>query len=253
MSLLITLSEVQWKELWLISYFQLHRTESGVYDILKPIWNWLMVLWCFGTSSLPTRHWKYRCMQMHCICLSFHHSREELCTNWQFLPEDNSNVYVGITELKDQVPILKTSLAALSFFHICRRQAACSTSSWPYCAAGPTASNDAPASRDAHAVVQKPLTPEEAVRRALMNEAADETQQEFFTQIEEERITKERVELICVHHYVMLEYVMRVTCLSLCWVNLQPVDEEAMAMPKGQGGALLEIWALARMQIWMDD
>lgn len=47
-----------------------------------------------------------------------------------------------------------------------------------------------------------------------MNDAADETQQEYFTQIEEQRITRERVERFVEHQYFALAYVMRVTHLS---------------------------------------
>ena len=51
---------------------------------------------------------------------------------------------------------------------------------------------------------------EEAVRTALQEGAADESQREIFTQIEEERNTIERVERYVDHQYFLREYVVRV-------------------------------------------
>ena len=52
---------------------------------------------------------------------------------------------------------------------------------------------------------------EEAVRRALQQGAADESQREIFTQVEEERNTIEKVERYVDHQYFLREYVVRVS------------------------------------------
>lgn len=64
-------------------------------------------------------------------------------------------------------------------------------------------------------VVKKPgYNHEEAVRKALQEGSADESQRELFTQIEEERNTIERVERYVDHQYYLREYVIRVTCVG---------------------------------------
>ena len=56
---------------------------------------------------------------------------------------------------------------------------------------------------------------EQAVRRALQEGAADESQREVFTQIEEERNTIERIERYVDHQYFLREYVVRVSSSHL--------------------------------------
>ncbi len=60
-------------------------------------------------------------------------------------------------------------------------------------------------------VKQPGFNHEQAVRRALQEGAADESQREVFTQIEEERNTIERTERFVDHQYFLREYIVRVS------------------------------------------
>ena len=70
-------------------------------------------------------------------------------------------------------------------------------------------------------MVKKPgYNHEEAVRKALQEGSADESQRELFTQIEEERNTIERVERYVDHQYYLREYVIRVKSSSIVPVQI---------------------------------
>ena len=74
----------------------------------------------------------------------------------------------------------------------------------------------------------------EAVQRAIEAGDDDETRQVFYTQIEEEIVTKERTETYIEHQYFLREYVIRVSSSQENYIrplesNLAPIKDEAKA------------------------